>query len=303
MSIPSKNHYLPKFYMNRWTDQEGLLTEYRRPVGNLTSKRKYPAQTGYITDLYANTNKSDPVERQALEILFLQKVDGAAAEAMLHLEKISTKPTDPFLRDAWARFLMSLMHRSPVRVKYLAAKVRDYESALLNPDLREKYVLLRGENDPVELEEWLATAPPLTSDLITRLLKMLIDNRRIGETLNEMHWCVRTLILPQFGFLSGDQPLIMSDGIGRLSGFVGLAISPTQLFIAAHERKVIDAFRTQKGAILEKAINDACARQSHHVIIARDDTQRVFVDRRFLKRSAPVGPSGFVSWKPPPIEV
>ena len=289
--------------MARWTSADGRLTEYRRPHGNLTSKRKFPAQTGYITDLYANTNKANPVERQALELLFLQRIDGAASEAVLHLETHGAKPNDTTLRDAWTRFLMSLMHRSPERVKYLSAKVRDYESAILNPDLREKYASLRGESDPAEFEEWLATAPPLTPDLITGLLKVLVDNARIGETLNEMHWSVCTLSSPLFGFLSGDHPIILSDGVGHLRGFVGLAISPTQLFLAAHDREVIDAFRTQKDTALEKAINDACARQSHHVIIARDDAQRAFIDRRFLKRPAPVGASGFVSWKSPLLDV
>lgn len=44
--------------MNRWVDIEGELTEYRRPRGKLVVKRKHPAQTGYVLDLYANESKA-----------------------------------------------------------------------------------------------------------------------------------------------------------------------------------------------------------------------------------------------------
>lgn len=54
MSIPKKHHYLPQFFMRRWVDADGMVTEYRRPRTELIVKRKHPAQTGYIVDLYAN---------------------------------------------------------------------------------------------------------------------------------------------------------------------------------------------------------------------------------------------------------
>src|SRR5438045_2699476 len=62
MSVPKKHHYLPQFFMRRWIDTEGKLTEYRRPRDKLIVKRKRPAETGYVVDLYANESKSDPVE-------------------------------------------------------------------------------------------------------------------------------------------------------------------------------------------------------------------------------------------------
>lgn len=303
MSVPSKHHYLPQFFMRRWADARGKVTEYRRPRDQLVRKYQYPAQTGYLVDLYADESKTNPFERQALEMVFMQKIDDGASDALTYIEEYRAKPSDPALRDAWSRFLMSLMHRSPERVKYLGKKVQHYEEGTLIPSLQTKYDSLRTPTDPLRFEDWLAAEGPLTPDLRVRLLRLLIDSKPIGNTLNAMHWSVYVLAHPRFGFLTGDHPIIISNGLGHRRGFTVLAISPSQLFIAAHDPNVISAFETQRANALERACNDACVRQSRHVIIARDDDQRTFVDRRFLKEAVPLGPSGFVTWNSPLVDM
>lgn len=287
--------------MRRWADATGRVTEYRRRRDQLICKQRYPAQTGYIVDLYANENKADPIERQALEMVFMQKVDDAAAEATAHLEARGTKPSDPKLRDAWTRFLMSLMHRTPERVKYFSAKIKAYEERTLNADVAEKYHMLRQATDPPTYAEWLAQAGPLEPDLRVKLLEQMIDSKRIGETINAMHWTVHSMKNPRHGFISGDHPIMISNGLGNERSFIALPISPAHLFLAAHNIQVINAFKSQRENGLEQACNDACAVQSHHMIIAADDRQTLFIDRRFLTKTAPVGPTGFVTWNAPLI--
>lgn len=63
-----------------------------------------------------------------------------------------------------------------------------------------------------------------------------------------------------------------------------LPISPTKLFIASPDPNLINAFTTQYPHKLELAVNDAVARQSTHVLIARDESLRDFVDGQFLRR-------------------
>ncbi len=303
MSVPKKHHYLPQFFMQRWADSDGEVAEYRRPHTALVVKRRHPAATGYLHELYSNENKTDPIERQALEMVFMQKVDDRAAEALAYLELHEKKPPDPALRDSWSRFLMSLIHRSPERVKYLTQKVQEYENENLNVKLASKYAAMRGPDDPPTYEEWVAEQDPLAPDLRVRLLKLLIDSQRIGNALNMMHWQLYSLEKPRFGFLTGDHPIMMSNGLGHLRGFVLLAISPARLFVAANDPKVIDAFTSQRANALESGLNDAVTRQSRHVIIARDQAQRDFVDRRFLKRTAPLGPDGLYKWKSPLVDL
>jgi hypothetical protein len=286
MSIPEKHHYIPEFFMRRWADGDGLVREYRRPRRDLTSKRKAPAATGWIRNLYANENKTDPLERQALEMVFMAGVDNNAADALSYLEEHRAKPADWALRDAWARYLLSLLHRSPERVAYITKKVRDYEEGTLNPDLIRRYPEIAGPNDPPTFQEWLEKQGPLTPDLRVRLIELLIGSRRVGDAINWMHWRVHRLDKLELGFISGDLPLMISNGLGHERSFVMLPIGPTKLFIASPDPNLINAFTTQYPHVLETAINDAIARQSTHILIARDDSLREFVDERFRRGRA-----------------
>lgn len=303
MSVPKKHHYLPEFFMQRWADAQGNVTEYRRPRDKLVVKQKHPAATGYIPELYSNKNKEDPVERQALELVFMQKVDALAAEALAYLEAKGSKPNENEMRSAWSRFLMSLMHRSPERVKYIVDKVHEYEEGTLNPELKEKYEALRGPDDPPTFEEWLEAKGPATPDIVVELIRMLIDSENIGPVLNTMRWTVHEAD-GAFGFLTGDMPILISSGLGHKRAFVALAIGPSRLFIAAHDPEVIKSFTKQSANALQRGFNDACVCQSRHVIVADTDSQAAFVERRFL-RDLPlsIGDAGLATWKAPLIDL
>ena len=284
--------------MKRWAVDERVI-EYRRPHDKLTEKRRHPAATGYIHELYANESKVDPVERQALEAVFMQKVDGRAADALAFLEAHGNKPGDPLLRDAWSRFLMSLMHRSPERVRQITEKVQDYEQAELNPKLEEQYAALHGSDDPPTFKDFLALQGSLTPDLRVRLLRLMIDNQRIGNTLNAMTWDVHMIKTSHFSLLTGDIPIMLSNGLGHDRSFVMLAISPSKMFLAAHDPRIIKSFTRQSPGVLARGHNDACTRQSQHVIIAQSDKQREFIDERFLRQTLTGGNLGYVAWDAP----
>lgn len=269
--------------MRRWANADGNVREYRRPHFNLTSKPKAPGATGYVPELYANENKIDPLERQALEMVFMQDVDGKAAEALSYIEDHREKPRDGKLQDAWSRFLKSLLHRSPERVAYLTRKVCEFEENTLNPELVDRYAALAGPNDPSSFAEWLEKEGRIAPDLRVRLIELLIGSQLIGNVINRMHWRVHRLDKLEFGFISGDLPMMISNGLGHDRSFVMLPIGPTKLFIASPDPNLINAFTTQYPHALELAINDAIARQSSHIVIARDDTLRDFVDERFLR--------------------
>jgi hypothetical protein len=299
MSVPKKHHYLPEFFMQRWADDQGDVTEYRRPHSDLVVKKRHPAATGYIFELYADQTKDDPVERQALELVFMQKVDSLAADALAHLESEGTKPKDTELQSAWSRFLMSLMHRSPERVKYLVDKVREFEEGTLNPNLKRQYDTLRGPVDPPTFEEWFEAKGPITSELTMRLIRLLIDSENIGPVLNSMRWTVHKTD-GAFGFLTGDLPILISNGLGHDQAFVMLPVGPSRLFIASPNADVIKSFTTQSANALQRGINDACVRQSRHVIIASRDSQTAFIDRRFLRGDPlAINRAGLATWKSP----
>jgi len=299
VSVPKNHHYLPKFFLQRWANGDGNVTEYRRPHDKLVTKQKHPAATAYMVELYANHNKTDPVERQALELLFMQKVDDVAADALSYLEEHGGKPEDFQLRSAWSRFLMSLLHRSPERVRYLTERIEEFEDEQLNEECRQRYAELRKEEDPATFEEWLKTQDPIGPELRVLLLGKLIDSENVGNILNAMRWCVHRAEHGHFGFLTGDLPLMMSNGLGHGQSFLALAISPESLFVASPNQEIIDRFKSKTGNALQRAVNDACARQSKHVIIAKDERQTAFVEKRLRRERVPVGPGGWPSWEVP----
>lgn len=299
MSTPEKHHYLPRFFLRRWADSEGRVTEYRRAAGKLQIKRRHPGATAYEKNLYTNETETCPEDRQAFELRFLRRVDEDASKAIIHIEKIGAKPDDPALRDAWSRFLMSLIHRSPQRVRYLAERVQAFEQNELNPDLEQKYAALRGPDDPPTFEEWLAGAGSLTPELKIRLLERMMDSARIGAALNAMLWSVITLSKPRYGFLTGDLPILISNGLGHSKSFVALAIAPARIFIAAHKPAVLQSFASQEMKALENAINDACVRQAQHIIIAQDSAQTSFIEKRFLRQALPLSSYGMPTWNAP----
>lgn len=299
MSVPKNHHYLPIFFVQRWAAEDGKVTEYRRPHDKLVTKQKHPAATGYKVELYANQNKTDPAERQALELNFMQKVDDQAANALAYLEAHGNKPKDPLLRSAWSRYLMSLLHRSPERVSYLTKRIETFDDKQLNEELKEKYAAIRQPDNPATYEEWLEAHDSLTPDLRVQLIRDLIDSEAVGNNLNEMRWCVHNVDHSHFGFLTGDLPLMMSEGLGPTRSFIVLAISPERLFIASHDQAIIDRFRSRSANALQRVVNNACARQSQHVIIAHDDAQSAFVDKRLRKKQLPAGASGWPAWDVP----
>jgi hypothetical protein len=303
MPHPIKHHYLPEFYLRRWTGGDGRLTEFRRPHRQLIERRKHPAETGFERELYSIKTRDDAAARQELETGFLRKVDNDAAQALVYLEEQRSTPPDERLRDGWVRFLMSLLHRSPARVEIMRRKIAEQEQEVL-ADIKRRWSEVRGATDPATFEEYIATpeAKSLVDENLAKLLTDMMDSEVIGNALARMHWGFGKLDTYRYGLMTSDAPVMLSNGIGERNGFVALPTSPTSFFIAANRPEVIRAFRTQTNRALELAFNDAVVRQARHLVIARDARQFRFVENRFLR-----GRTGLdeerLTWNPPLIEV
>ena len=46
-----KHHYIPKFYLERWTAKDGRLCEFSRPHKSVVATRKHTDATGYLRGL------------------------------------------------------------------------------------------------------------------------------------------------------------------------------------------------------------------------------------------------------------
>ncbi len=114
MSKEGKHHYIPVFYLRRWTGRDGKLCEFSRPYRLVKPRRVHPDGTAYVHGL--NTVHGFPPESaQYVEKEVLQKLDDRAATA-LGLMIAVPHQVDALKLDVkavWAQFLISLAARSP----------------------------------------------------------------------------------------------------------------------------------------------------------------------------------------------
>ncbi len=123
---PCRHHYIPEFYLKQWADKEGRgqLVEYSKPWRDIVKpKRVYPKQTGFEDRLNELAGLPEDV-RQRLETQFYSPVDSAAATVLKALKEGQRKFNDRE-REAWSRFLTSLIVRNPENIRAATARLNE----------------------------------------------------------------------------------------------------------------------------------------------------------------------------------
>jgi hypothetical protein len=265
MSVPRDHHYLPQFYLDRWAIN-GEVYRYVRPrgaTGKLDVKRKPPSAIAYERDLYQTPDISDLAESQNLELKLFQRIDDRAAIALRKLDE-SGDGTDED-RIALSQFMVSLLHRSPSRLK----AIRDEMVEKLD---EAPFRDLTGEAFDASLK---STA--------NRLLAALVESPR-GEAIVskfktfkvDVRRSTRTL-------LTSDRPITVSAQLVAADAFMILPYAPDRLVILTHHEAIANAFASQPATTLVKGINEAVVEQSADIVIAQDDSARAMIDRLFLR--------------------
>lgn len=195
MSKPKKHHYLPEWYLARWTT-EGLLFEYKRldHNGDLFSCPYAPGGTGYEENLYRNPMLPSE-EAVSLETDFLQKIDDSGARALHLLEKEEM----PSLKDSrgLVQFVLSLMIRTPERITFL-------ETSIASGFFKDQ------PHERLDENEARGAALFVFGDLME---SPLFINR-----ISEFRAFLITLKEDAYDLLTSDSPIVMSDGINHQEG-------------------------------------------------------------------------------------
>ncbi len=289
MSIPNKHHFLPEFYLSRWTGGpgKGRVYGYSRPRASVTVKPYAPSAVGFERDLYSIHGRNDPALKQEVESGFMSPLDSRASEALAFMEAEGKRPDDPKLRDGWTRFVMSLLYRSPERVAWLRRKINDGDAGTLKA-LSESYSALRVDGDPPTFEDYRTKmGSSLVDEAEALLIRKMIDNEWIGTHLNGMSWSVVRLPAPRYGLLTSDSPLMISNGVGIPDGFLILPLGPDTYFLAANRLQVAQSFTGQPVRALENAFNDAVVKQAEKWVIGATPGQLTFVERRLARIGTP----------------
>jgi hypothetical protein len=117
VAIASKNHYLPQFYLARWTTKEPRGSEYKlwahwiSPVGEPISRRKTTGAVGYGIDTLTITDPVTSHPSDVYELEFRDEVDTPAADVVRDL--ITRKKLNPTQKEIFLRLVLSMHSRRP----------------------------------------------------------------------------------------------------------------------------------------------------------------------------------------------
>lgn len=310
-SIPRDHHYLPRFYLSRWIDPGiGELWEYSRPRDKVVVRRRSTKATGKQEHLYSLAGEVEPELREQVELRLMAPLDNIAAAALRHIETTKQRPDDKAMRDGWARFVMSLLHRSPRRLAYLEKLIREHVSET-SPEDEAIYQRLRRPSDPSTLNRLFADGDETRlSRSRAVLFRSLVDSEAIGNVIVGMRWGVVQVNEPNHGLLTCDDPVLMSDGLEHDRSFIALPIAHDRLFIAANSQDVVQSFANQRSAvferafndaIFERAFNDAICHQADRLVIGRSNQNQRFVENRLGRCAPPAngGAGGRYTWSAP----
>jgi hypothetical protein len=273
---PRKHHFAPVFYLNRWTGADGQIEQFHAPHGGVVrARRLHPAATGFKTDLYALPGLAADLMQQ-IESKFMQTVDSRAAAVLARMEH-GHEPTDRATRSDWTRFLQSLQLRTPSDIVGLKSRART-DWGLTVPEIQTRYEALREDGDPETFEAFIEARDPLLVERIgVRLATVLIDHPGSGERINNMEWDILDLERSNIALLTSDHAVDRVLGLKEACAFITLPIGPKRLFIAANERRTIDALAARNPRDVVMHRNRTTVKCARDYVWAQDRAQAAFI--------------------------
>jgi len=287
MSIPRDHHYLPQFYLERWA-RDGKVFRYVRPCGPdgpIDCKSKSPKAIAYERDLYCQPDIDDPAASQSLELTFFQRIDDRAAIALRKLDRLERGSASDRL--ALSQFMISLLHRSPSRMKAikeeLAKRTEDAPYRDLGGDDFER-VLKSTAN---------------------RLLAMLVGSSKGASILSKFKAFRIDISGASKALLTSDRPITVSAQLFGPEAFMILPYAPDRLLLLAHREAIAKSFSSQKPNVLVAGINQAVVEQSEDIVIAADKDATRMINRLFLrpKPDRVFDAVGMIRRTPPTVDI
>lgn len=280
-----KQHYVPQFYLKRWS-VDGKLTEFSRPNPNsreVKPHRKPPKGTAYREGAY-DFEGLPPEKRHHLEKVFFRFVDGKAADALALMETGSGAWTVE-LRQAWVMFLLSLIMRHPDDIAaFKSVYVRDFRQATGRDE--EVYLAVRTESDPPTAEEYFATVGRafLQNMALNNVPKLLQHDRSVTE-LMKMHWSVAAPHRDGY-FLTSDRPTVRTF-LGTERSHWLVPIGPQRLFVAARTPALANGIHKAVAGNGWKEVNRQVVRQAVALGFANDDRHLPFFQKHLAAATRP----------------
>ena len=241
---PRRHHYIPQFYLSRWTDKHHKLIEFSKPHGNIVKTRYVSTkQTAWEDKLYELEGLSAEFAQTAEE-RFFQPVDTRAAEALASMEagKINLSARD---RVAWSQFLLTLALRTPEHVRATVARMHQLMENV-TPASEKRWRKQRNPSDPKTMLS--AVLEPVNKARAQRkALESLMEvsgSDKLGNALISMQWGSRDLPFYVPALFTSDRPLQWFGALGTDDCHILLPIGPKRLSGQQVRRGCLLLYRT-----------------------------------------------------------
>lgn len=286
-NLPTRHHYIPEFYTKRWATSDRKLCQFTKPyLDEVKPRRVFPAMTGYADHLYELEGLPEELAQQ-VETAFMQPVDDMAAVLLQDVEAGRYTWTNFRRRSAWARFIMSLLMRTPEEVQsfkehYVASFFE------VTPENEANYRRFHVRGAPRSFRAFLAATD---RDTVVRMamtaLVDLMDTPRVGEHIINMRWGIRTFPLGSVPLLASDRPVLMSNPLIGANGYLLLPIGPKLLFYAANDLATERRIAAEPWQRFVPAINRGVCEQAVKFVYGQFETVLPFVQEHMGKVRQP----------------
>lgn len=249
-------------------------------------RRTSPKGTGYVLGGYA-LNDVAPDQVNRLEEQFYKPVDTRAADALALIESgIDNGDWPPRLREAWTRFVFSLLLRMPEDMAILEASYTR-ELACLTEQQERDYAARRLPGWPPTMAAALAAlniaeVAGQSKELATRLMQ----NARVSEKISAMHWASIDTSSAARRLLTSDRPVQLNGQLGDDRTILILPVGPDRLFVAGWSALQVEAIRERGGDRLVSRSNQVVSQAANKFVYGVDDSMLEFV-RRHFRRARP----------------
>lgn len=236
--ISSKHHFIPRFLLKEWQDENGCLWIYQRNDGGDISFRKgAPKSVAYVENLYTIypeyrgvQEPSDKVEKEVMA-----KIDDQAAIVHRKLLDFGLDALTEEERYIWSVFMVCMIERSPKKIeRYKSlAKIDDYVDELLKTHPNMANVIER-------------TGLNIQAVSNNTILKFIVDrifDSELAKSISRMSWAIVQTDIPGEHFVLGDNVVVINNGAVEDEPlyFIRLAISPNKLLILTYDSSTLES--------------------------------------------------------------